>query len=151
MALPSSVKIKKDGIVYLNNVDACKYTINELIRMALRDSGKLVTSRTKKTVPVKTGRIKENIAYWVRTKKERPDLQVGVYTWGTSLKKNKRTARHAHLVELGTQKMKARPFLKPTTEALIEDIERIQAQYLTALNEEKPEIDSEEDYEGSGE
>ena len=38
MSLPKSVKFKKDGVVYENNVDKIKYTMHELARAALRGS-----------------------------------------------------------------------------------------------------------------
>lgn len=44
MSLPKSVKFKKDGVVYENNVDKIKYTMHELARAALRDTGKFVCS-----------------------------------------------------------------------------------------------------------
>lgn len=161
MALPSSVKIKKDGIEYLNNVDACKYTIKELIRMALRDSGKLICRRTKQDIKAfvgkkqyrytnkrdkkrytkTTGGSLRSIQYWVRQKEDPPDLLVGFKPFGFNIS----------FFELGTGRMAKKGFLFNTVKSNIETIKNIQAQYLSALNEDNPSIDTEKDYEGGAE
>lgn len=140
MALPRSVKIKKNGVEYLNNVDAVQFTLHELIRMALRDCGKLICKRTKQKIRKRTGRGAKNIQYWVRRKQKVPDLQVGIKPGGFYL----------GFMELGTNKMPKIGALFQSTQENLGEIEKIQAQYLSALNEENPRIDSENDYEGGG-
>lgn len=140
MPLPSSVKIKKNGIEYLNNVDACQYTLKELIRMALRDCSKLICKRTKQKIKKRTGIGARNIQYWVRSKQTNPDALVGIKPRGFYL----------GFMELGSNRMPKMGFLQETARENIDNISKIQAQYLSALNEEHPEIDSEDDYE-SGE
>ena len=82
MALPSAVKIRRDGVEYTNNVEAVQYTINELIRAALRDCGKLVCMRFRQSYygrfSRKKGKVGKFTQYWVRSKKETPDLLVGI-------------------------------------------------------------------------
>jgi HK97 gp10 family phage protein len=140
MALPSSVKIKKDHVEYTNSIDAAKYMIHELIRMALRDCGKLICKRTKQKIRKRTGRGAKNIQYWVRSKQSVPDLQVGIKPGGFYL----------GFQELGTSKMPKVGALSESVQDNIDEMQRIQAQYLSALNEDKPSIDSEDDYEGDG-
>lgn len=137
MALPSAIKIKKDGVEYVNNIDACKYTIKELIRMALRDSCKLICRRTKQKIRKRTGKAAKNVQYWVRSKQEIPDGLVGIKPGGFYL----------GFMELGTNKSPKRGYLRETTYEQIDEIKKIQAQYLSALNEENANIDSEDDYE----
>ena len=46
MSVPKSViKIKKGVVTYVSNVDRCAYTIQELCRAALRDTGKFVCAK----------------------------------------------------------------------------------------------------------
>ena len=40
MPLPKSVKFSKNGVEFLSNCDRIKYTLKELTRAALRDTGK---------------------------------------------------------------------------------------------------------------
>lgn len=42
MSLPKAVKITKNGVEIISNVDRIQYTLKELERAALRDVGKLV-------------------------------------------------------------------------------------------------------------
>lgn len=140
MALPSSVKIKKDHVEYINNIDAVQYTLHELIRMALRDCGKLIVKRTKQKIRKRTGRGAKNIQYWVRKKQKIPDLLVGIKPGGFYL----------GFQELGTNKMPKVGALSESVQNNLDEIQKIQGQYLSAMNEEKPNIDSEDDYEGGG-
>lgn len=141
MALPSSVKIKKNHVEYVSNIDVVQYTLHELIRMALRDCGKLIAKRTKQKIHKRTGRGAKNIQYWVRKKQKIPDLLIGIKAGGFYL----------GFQELGTYKIPKIGALSQSVQENLGEIQKIQAQYLSALKEEKPRIDSEEDYEGGGE
>lgn len=141
MPLPISVKIKKDGVEYENNVNAVQWTLSELIRAALRDCGKLICRRTKTKVKKRTGRGIKNIQYWVRSKQETPDLLVGLKPGGFYL----------GFQELGTYKSPKLSFLTDTTRENIDEMQRIQAQYLSGIDAPAPSIPiSEDDYEGGG-
>lgn len=140
MALPSSVKIKKDGIEYTNSVDAVKYTMHELIRAALRDCGKFLCNRTKQKIKKRTGRGAKNIQYWVRSKQKIPDLLIGIKPGGFYL----------GFQELGTSNMPKVGALSATVHESISEMQNIQAQYLSALSEPNPTVDDGE-YEGSDE
>ena len=50
MAIPSTMKIKKDGVEFTSSVDRCSYTIRELSRAALRDVGRYVVRITIRKV-----------------------------------------------------------------------------------------------------
>lgn len=126
MPLPSSVKIKKDGVEYLNNVDACKYTITELSRAALRDVGKYVCRQTKNKVKKRTGRLLKNIQYWVRTKQPFPNLQVGFKPGGF----------YGGFQELGTSRIPKQAALTSSVEQNIDEIQKIEGQYLSAIQDE---------------
>lgn len=123
MAIPPSVKITKNGVEYLNNVDRANYTIQELTRAALRDVGKLVAKRTKQGIKKKTGRAAKNTQYWVR--KKDADLQVGFKPGGW----------YAGYQELGTSKQPKIGALFNAVADNIDEIRRIQAQYLSAIQD----------------
>lgn len=149
--MPKSVtKVKKSGVEFVSNVDACQYTLKELERAALRDSAKLVRKVMKNKVPKWMGVLKSNIASWV--KKDRGtgevSLQVGVYSPRISKKKSKIPAYHTHLVEFGTVNMRAQPFIKPATLENISAIREIQGKYLSYIEDveiAKKYIDEEEE------
>lgn len=124
MAVPSSVKIKKDGVEFLNNVDRVNYTIQELTRAALKDVGKFVCKRARQNLPKKTGRLKKGTQYWVR--KYTCDLQVGF----------KPNAFYGGFQELGTSKQPKLGVLTAAVEDNIDEIRRIEGQYLSAIEDE---------------
>lgn len=133
----SVVKIKKDGVEYISSVDRAQYTLKELSRAALRDVAKLLRKRIKANVPIGEGTLEKNVGTWVRKSKDgTPRLQVGVYDRKRAKKKGYKYAFHAHLVEFGTRKMRARPFLRPTVMDNIDEIQKIEGQYLSAIEDE---------------
>jgi len=77
----SVVKVKKDGIEYISNVDRTKYTLTELTRAALKDVGKFLRKRMIQELQKLPGmkrnkRIYNSTQYWVR--KRDCDLQIGI-------------------------------------------------------------------------
>ena len=138
MGMPKSVtKVKTDHVEYVSNVDAVNYTINELSRAALRDVGKFLRKRMKQVVAVKSGATKKNIGTWVRKSEDgTPRLQIGVYDRTRSKKKGNPYAFWAFLLEFGSSKMDAQPFIKPTVFNNIDEIRKIEAQYLSAISGE---------------
>ena len=126
MALPNYVKITKDGVEYISGLDRCEYTITELSRAALRDVGKLVCKRARKKLPRRTGRARKNLQYWVRSKQEYPDLQIGYKPAGF----------YGGYFELGTGEIaKIAPIYSSVSEN-IEEIRKIEGQYLSAIEDE---------------
>lgn len=132
MSVPKSViKINKDGVQYTSNCDKVQYTMHELIRAALRDTGKYICKKTKDDVKAKgikriTGRMLKSIQYWVRHKQKTPNLQVGIKPFGWYL----------GYYELGTSKHDRYDFLSNATKNNIAEIIKIQSQYLSALEDE---------------
>ncbi len=130
MPVPKSViKIKKDGIEYTSSVDRIQYTIEELCRAALRDTGKIIRKRmiTKfKTLPGmrKGKRVYSSAQFWVR--KRETDLQIGV----------KHATWYGEHQELGTMKQPARHIIRQTVFENIDDIKRAQGAYLSAIEDE---------------
>lgn len=147
MAVPKSVvKVKKNGVEYVSNVEFAKYSIAELSRAALRDVAKLVRRRCKDECPVDTGTLKKNIATWVRKlKNSQIKLELGVYSYATSKKKGLTPAPHAHLVMFGHKQVDGKTvagnnFLKNPTYNNISEIVKIEKQYLGYLNEDEDDI-----------
>lgn len=129
MALPKTVtKIKKDGIEFTSNVDRVQYTIQELSRAALRDVAKLIRKRMieklKKLPGMKRNkRLYKSTQYWLR--KWEGDLQIGF----------KHDSWYGARSELGTHGQPARNILRETVYENIDEIRRIQAQYLSAVED----------------
>ena len=139
MALPKSVvKIKKDGVEFVSNVDRVNYTITELTRAALRDVGRFVCNRTRKKIRRKTGRLAKNTQYWVR--KRECDLQVGFKPGGW----------YGLYQELGTEKQPKIGALYNSVKENINTIREIEAQYLSAIEDERAaeSLINEGEYEG---
>lgn len=145
MALPNAkMKINKGGVQFQSNVEAVEYSIAQLTKAALRDTAKFLRKRMiekLKALPgmKKSKRLYSSMQYWVRKKEN--DLKIGLKhdTW------------YGTLAELGDKGQPKRSILRDTTYENVEEIQRIQAQYLTALNEDRPNIPSEEEYKSEGE
>lgn len=129
MPLPKSVKFKKNGVEYLSNCDRIQYTIKELIRAALRDIGKYVCREARKKIKRRTGRLAKNTQYWVRSKQETPDLQVGF----------KPSGFYGIFQEIGTEREPKIAALTTSTEGNVATIQKIQQQYLSAVGTESAE------------
>lgn len=139
MSLPKSVKIRKNSVVYESNVNRIEYTLSELIRAALRDTGRFICNRARQKIRRRTGRLAKNTQYWVRKKQKTPDLQVGFKPKGF----------YGLFQEIGTEHQKKIGALQNSTQENISEIQKIQAQYLSALGKESAERKiSEEEYSG---
>lgn len=139
MPLPKSVKFKKNGVEFLSNCDRIEYTLKELTRAALRDTGKYICREARKKVKRRTGRMAKNTQYWVRSKQSTPDLQVGFKSGGF----------YGIFQELGTETQPKIAALTTSTENNISMIQKIQHEYLSAVGSESAEgIINEGEYEG---
>ena len=84
MAMPKSVvRINnKNGITFIDNVERTQYTLRELTRAALRDTGKFVCNRFRKNYYSVFKRRKRRVGratqYWVRKRKKLGLLQKSV-------------------------------------------------------------------------
>lgn len=137
------VKIKRDGIEFISNVEWVQYTLKELIRAALRDCCRLFCNRFRQAYYKKFRRRKGKVGrytqYWVRSRQEIPDAQVGIKSGGF----------YGGLQEFGGSNTPRYGLMTSTAKENISNFRDIQAQYLSALNEEDPQVpDEEEDYTG---
>lgn len=129
MSLPKTVKITKNGVEIISNVDRIQYTLKELERAALRDVGKLVCKRSRQKIKRRTGRLAKNTQYWVRSKQKIPDLQVGFKPGGF----------YGLYQEIGTNKYPKIGALSDAAESNIKDTIKIEQQYLSAVGTEEAE------------
>lgn len=139
MGVPKSVvKINRDGVEYISSVDRVNYTISELTRAALRDVGKFICKRTRQSIRRRTGKLARNTQYWVR--KKDCDLQVGFKPGGF----------YGGFPELGTERQPKVGALYGTVKDNIKTIRDIEAQYLSAIEDEQRALSliSEEEYQG---
>lgn len=146
MPLPNAkMKINKDGVTFESNVDAVQYALVELIRAALRDTAKYLRKlmiKKFKELPgmKKSKRPYSSTQYWVR--KKETDLQIGL----------KHNSWYGALSELGDKKQPKRSIVRDTTFENIDQIKEIQAKYLSALNDDKPDVPEDNEYKsGDGE
>jgi len=132
VGLPRSVTRvdRVGGITFTNSVDRINYTINELCRSALRDVAKVLRKKMilklKKLPGMKNNRrIYKTSQYWVR--RIEADLQIGM----------KHDAWYGAHQELGTSKQPKRSIVRDTVFESISEIRNIQAQYLSAIEDEQ--------------
>lgn len=126
MALPSYTKIKRGNVEYISGLDRCQYTIKELSRAALRDVGKFVCQNARKKIPRRKGKARRNLQYWVRSKQEQPDLQIGYKPPGF----------YGGYFELGTSTVPKTAPIYSTVAENVDEIRRIEGQYLSAIEDE---------------
>ena len=153
MSVPKSVvRFRKNGIEYTSNVDRVNYTIVELVRAALRDSGKFIV-RTANSEAMKLPGLKKSrrvrgrsstFLYnvpWAKT--GLPHLEVGVKhgTW------------YGEQQELGSSQQPKRQIMRNSVYNNVPQIIEIQSKYLSALEDEAEALRliSEEEYTGGGE
>lgn len=150
MSVPKSVtKITKDGVEFTSNVDRVNYTMKELCRAALRDVGKFVCKRFAQSYYARfkkfRGRVGRFTQYFVMHKYEEvPILQVGMKT----------NAFYGGFQEVGSSKTAKLGLLQGAVEDNIEEIVKIESQYLSALEADDTiatGMISDEDYEGGDE
>jgi HK97 gp10 family phage protein len=127
--MPRTVKIKKDGVEFTSNINKASYTLEELQRAALRDVGRLIRKRMLQKAKQMPGmrrnkRIGRALQFWVR--KRETDLIVG----------SKHDTWYGKDQELGTRNQPKRGIIKGTVMENIDDIRRIQGQYLSYIENE---------------
>lgn len=127
MPLPKSVKFSRNGIEYLSNCDRIQYTLKELTRAALRDTGKYICRQTRRKIRRKTGRLAKNTQYWVRSRSG--DLQVGFKPGGF----------YGLYQEIGTAYQPKIGALSDSAQDNISEIQKIQHEYLSAVGTESAE------------
>lgn len=123
MAVPSAVKITKNGVEYISQVDRTQYMLKELVHAANKDVGKFITKEAKKVIRRKTGRGIKNTQYWAR---KDGSLQVGYKPGGFYL----------GFQEIGTSKVQQENMLKNAVLNNVDDIRRIQGTYIKSIEDE---------------
>lgn len=124
MAVPSVVKLKRNGVEFISRVERTKYLLSELVRAALKDTGRYICKMTRKQIRRRTGRLAKNTQYWVR--KRDIDLQVGFKPGGW----------YGMYQELGTENKPKIGALKNAVMLNLAEIRRIQGQYLSTIEDE---------------
>lgn len=137
MPIPKTVtKVSKNGITFVDNVDRASYTIQELVRAAQRDTAKFLRNRLIQKFKELPGmkrrkRIYKSVRYWVG--KRDGDLMIGLNhnTWYSALSEmgGFTTGGKDH----GPRRVPARNILRGTVMENIPTIRAIQAQYLSAI------------------
>lgn len=132
------MKIKADGIEYIEDFDKAEYYIEELTRAALRDVGKFIRKATQKAYysrfNKKTGStfygFKGSFGYWVR--KKETDLLVGINV----AEKDPQGASWFANQELGTESFPKLGIFFNTVMNNIDEIRKIEAEYLSYIDDE---------------
>ncbi len=154
MPLPNAkTRIKKSGVTFENKINQAEYLITELSRAALRDTAKFLRKRVGEklinyfkdlyvygdTTAKRAGKLKRSYPrkatqYWLRKREQ--NLVIGF----------KQKSWYGSAQELGDKGTPKKGFLRDTTFDNIAEIKRIQAQYLSALNDKNPADPSDEEY-----
>lgn len=137
MGLPPSVtKIDKNGVHFTESVDRANYLITELTRAAMKDVARYVLRFVRANVRAINSQTKKmryagmRYQYWVR--KKECDLQLGI----ENTAKGAESAWWADQAELGTGNQPKRGFLRSAVYDNIDTIRQIEAQYLSAIEDE---------------
>ena len=138
MGIPSPMKFTRDGITFVSNVDRVNYTITELSRAALRDVGRYVVRITTRKARQLSGLqrtkyVHKRFQFWVR--KKECDLQVGIHN--VLRNKNPGATWYGMDQELGLNGQPKRGFLRSAVYDNISTIRDIEAQYLSAIEDEQ--------------
>ena len=137
MPVPKSVmKLSKNGVEFTSSVDRVNYTITELTRRAMMDVGRFVLYQVSAKVrginkfTKKARYAPKRYQMWVP--KRENYLVLGI----ENTKKGAKTAWWADQSELGTDGQPRRGFLTETVRDNIDKIREIEAQYLSAIEDE---------------
>lgn len=123
MAIPKAIKISKNGIQYISQVDRTKYMLKELIHAANKDVGKYATREAKKNIKRRTGRARKNTQYWARKD-------------GSLLLGYKPGGFYAGFEEIGTSTIVKKAPLKNSVLKNINEIRKIQGAYIKSIEDE---------------
>lgn len=130
---PSQIKINKNGVKLIDNVDATQYLLKELIRAANRDVGKFIVKIARAGMPKRTGRARKAIQFWSRKDGK---LEIGY---------KKGVAFYARFFELGSKNTPKLLLITNAVEQNVPQIRAIQAQYLSGITKgDTSAIDEEE-------
>lgn len=143
-SVPSVVKITKNGVTYTSSIDKTKYLLSELIRAALKDCGRLIKYKLSEQMSSITAL--KLLSHPTNRKRKRNAFS----TWVGRQEELIISARHNNwysaLQELGTsgpggkdkgpRSIPKRGLMRETVYNNIDNIRRIQGQYLSAIEDE---------------
>lgn len=151
MPAPKSViKMNKNGVQYISEVDKCQYYIHELTRAALRDVGRFIarTFRDSFYAHFKrhTGKAGRATKYkvWSSKSTTAPRVQIG-------LKTGQVDGFYGYFQEFGSATHPRLGLLQKAAKENVDEIIKIERQYLSALNGSESSCNSkidESEYEG---
>ena len=150
MATPKSViKLKKNGVEYVSNVDKCQYYIFELSRAALRDVARFCVKEFRSSFYAifqrHSGDAGKSTKYKVYSNKKTkyPRVEIG-------LKTGQVDGFYGYFQEVGSSKQPKLGLLTNVVQSNIPEIIKIESQYLSALEDEAraQQLISEIEYEG---
>lgn len=78
---------------------------------ALRAGAKPIIDEAKRLVPVRTGQLRDSLTVVIERRRKEDDERLAVIGF------KKPVSRIAHLIEFGTSKMAAKPFMRPAMDA----------------------------------
>lgn len=153
MGTPKSVvKIKKNGVEYISEVDKCQYYMFELCRAALRDVGRFCVKRFRESYysvfkrhTGKAGKATKYKVYSGKTTKY-PRLEMG-------LPVGRVDGFYGYFQEVGTSRQPKLGLLTKVVQSNIPEIIKIESQYLSAMEDEARALQliDEGEYEGGTE
>lgn len=150
MSVPKSVvKVKKNGVEYISDMDRCEYYLFELSRAALRDVAKFCAKKFRDTYyslfKRRSGDAGRATKYKVYSSKNTkfPRVEIG-------LKTGQVDGFYAYFQEVGSSKQPKLGLLTKTVQSNVAEIIKIESQYLSALNNEArlQALIAEREYEG---
>ena len=121
---PTQTKVSKNGVKLVNNCDRANYYIEELTNAALRDVGRYIVKQVKLRIHKITGNLAKNTKS--KTDKKTHELFVGFLADGF----------YGVFQELGTSHQPKLGILHNTVSDNIDTIQKIEAQYLSAIDDE---------------
>lgn len=152
MPAPKSVvRINKKGVQYVSEVDKCSYYIHELTRAALRDVGKFIARAFRDSFYAhfkrNTGKAGRATKYkvWSSATTTAPRVEIG-------LKTGQVDGFYEYFQEFGSTTHPRLGLLQKAAKENVDEIIKIESQYLSALNGSESSCSSkidESDYEGS--
>lgn len=150
MPVPKSVvKVKKNGVEYVSDVDKCQYFMFELCRAALRDVGKFIVKRFRESYYSHfrrhTGKAGRSTKYKVYSNKKTkyPRMEIGLPT-------GRNVGFYGYFQEVGSSKQPKLGLLTQVVQSNVAEIVKIESQYLSALEDEAKALQliNESEYEG---
>lgn len=128
MAMPRTVRVTRNGVEYVSNIERTQYTLKQLQMTALREVGKFIRKRVMEKAKLQMGmkkskRIGRAFQYWAR--KRDGDLQLGI----------KHNTWYGVEQEMGTHGQRKKGILMDTVFENIDDIRRIMGTYISSIED----------------